>query len=85
MPDLEAAHRVGARERDQPQEEVEDRRLRREDVLAEPLPVLERVDARQIDALVVVGVAADEPPEEQRLRRDEHRERGDLPARVSGA
>ena len=50
-------------------------RLRREDVLAEPLPVLERVDARQVDALVVVGVGADEPPEEERLRDDEDGER----------
>ncbi len=77
--DVEAAHRVGACQRDQPQEEVPARRLGREDVLAEPLPVLQRVDARQVHALVVVGPVADEPPEERGLSRDENREREALP------
>ena len=71
---VEAADGVGSGERDQPQQEVEAGRLRCEDVLAELLPVLESVDARQVDALVVVGVGADEPAEEQRLRDDERRE-----------
>ena len=72
---MEPAHGVGAGEGDQAQEEVEDRRLRGEDVLAELLSVLERADAREVDAFVVVGVGPDEPAEEQRLRCDEERER----------
>ena len=47
------------------------RRLRREDVLAQTLPVLERVDAREVDALVVVGVGADEAAEQEHLCDDE--------------
>ena len=69
--DVEAAHRVGAGDRDQPQQQVPAGRLRREDVLAQPLPVLERVDAREVDALVEVGVGADEAAEQERLRDDE--------------
>ncbi len=46
-------------------------RLRREDVLAQALAVLERIDAREVDALVVVGVGADEAAEQERLCDDE--------------
>jgi hypothetical protein len=76
---VEAADRVGPCERDQAEQQVPAGRLRGKDVLAEPLAVLERVDAGQVDALVVVGVAADEAPEEQCLRRDERRQSTELP------
>ena len=72
---MEAAHRVCAERGDQSQQQIEARRLRREDVLAELLPVLERVDAREVDALVVVGVRTGEPAEQRRLRADKGDER----------
>ena len=44
--------------------------------------MLERIDAREIDALVVVGVGADESAEEQRLGDDEAAEGAELEQRA---
>jgi hypothetical protein len=41
--------------------------------------VLQRIDARQVDTLVVVGVAADQASEEESLCRDERQQRAGLP------
>ena len=57
--DPQPLHGTSGEQADRPEEEVEPGRLRGEDVAAELLPVAERVEARQIDALVVVRASVE--------------------------